>query len=291
MLKYKNILIVGRFNYQRSLLDVVELAVALRDAGGQVFLDDSIRQAADEQTQSAIGQHNIPGGEGAPTPDLCVVLGGDGTFLSVARQYAPLGCKLVGVNLGFLGFLTDITRENMVADVMDVVSGKGWEEQRSMFAVDLNDGVMANKVVAVNDAVVSRGRSGTLLRLKVSVDGAFAYELRADGLIVATPSGSTAYALSAGGPVVSPNINAVLLVPLCPHALSHRPLMVNADYTIRLDVVAAKNAYLHIDGHVDFELQTGDWIDISKSETPFCICHPPTYDYYQTLRKKLSWGG
>ncbi len=282
---------MGRFKYHRSLLDVVEAAKVLREEGASVYFDETIMQAADDETQQAIAKYQIADGTAMQEkPDLCVVLGGDGTFLGAARKYAPQGCKLVGINLGYLGFLTDIAHENMVNALLEVYHGKGWEESRYMLSVDVNGGLVGSKENAVNDVVISRGQSGVLLRLRVSVNGAYVYELRADGLIVSTPSGSTAYALSAGGPIISPNLNAVLLVPLCPHALSHRPLVINADYPIRIDVLEANKSALHIDGHIDFGLDSGDWVEITRDSVPFNICHPPNYDYYQTLRKKLAWG-
>ena len=239
-------------------------------------------------------RHDIPiQPESAAPPDefdLIVVLGGDGTFLGAARRYAPRQVELVGINLGYLGFLTDIAAQEMREVLQQILAGQCYSESRFMLSVGRNgEPLPDDSAVAINDVVISRGVAGTLVSLRVNINGVFAYDLRADGLILSTPSGSTAYALSAGGPIVAPDLDAILLVPLCPHALTHRPLMVRADYPIQLQVMEAQSATIHVDGQGDYPLLAGDTIEVSRHPLPLKICHPTTYDYYQTLRKKFNW--
>ena len=227
--------------------------------------------------------------------DLGFVLGGDGTFLRTANHCAPLGIPLAGINLGFLGFLTDVPRERMQIDIAAICRGEHKMEKRFMLAaqVERNGESLSapEESCAINDIVVSRGEAGLLLGVRVSINGAFLYDLRADGLILATPSGSTAYALAAGGPIITPELRAILLAPLCAHALSHRPLAVNsARADIALEITKSRSARLHLDGRADVSLKTGDIVRVRRHPKSLQICHPLSYDYYKTLRQKLSWG-
>ena len=220
--------------------------------------------------------------------DLVVVLGGDGTFLSAAREFAPLGAMLAGVNIGYLGFLTDIAHDKMAESIGRITKGEYFVEERAMLDVRVGG---ASFPPAVNDVVVSRGEGGFLLDMQVDINKRYAFNVRADGLIVSTPSGSTAYALSAGGPVVAPDVNTLLLVPLCPHALTHRPLVVSADYALDITMLKTpQDATVHLDGRDRTAAAAGDIIRIRRHDTPLRICHPLSYDYYDTLRRKLHWG-
>ena len=288
----REVLILGRLKQRQPLRDLLTAALALRERGANVSLERELFNMADEKTCHEINMAGLPVRNASEVkPDLAVVLGGDGTFLSAARRFAPSGTALVGVNLGYLGFLTDIARDDIVNALTAIYDGDYESEQRFMLTIAINGKSPPDDLaVAVNDIVISRGESGVLLTLRVHINGVFAYDLRADGLIISTPSGSTAYALAAGGPIVAPNLNATLLVPLCPHALTHRPLMVNGDYDIRLDVLKAQSATLHMDGHGNHMLKENDVIEIRRHPQPLNICHPTSYDYYQTLRKKLLWG-
>ncbi|MCH9758273.1 MAG: NAD(+)/NADH kinase [Proteobacteria bacterium] len=294
MLKYRRILFLGREKNIQPLPDLLNTLLAIQQRGGEAILDQSIINIVDEKTAADFARHKIPVLEKTAEADvdLVVVLGGDGTFLGAARRYAPRHATLIGINLGYLGFLTDISLDNMQQSLLEVLDGDCRNEQRFMLSTTFNGNLLnADLSVAINDVVISRGSAGTLLKLRVYIGETLAYELRADGLILSTPSGSTAYALSAGGPIVAPDLDAILLVPLCPHALTYRPLMVRADYTVRIEVVQAESARAHIDGQGDYLLKSGDSIEVCRHEAPLSICHPTNYDYYQTLRKKLLWGG
>lgn len=227
--------------------------------------------------------------------DLAFALGGDGTFLRAARHCALAGIPLTGINLGYLGFLTDVSRDDMRRDIAAICRGERHLEKRFMLSARVERGgrVLSSEEesCAINDIVVSRGEAGLLLGVRVSINQTFVYDLRADGLILATPSGSTAYALAAGGPIISPDLRAMLLVPLCAHALTHRPLAVNSVRTeLILEITKSQSARMHLDGRTDVSLKTGDIIRVRRHPKSLQICHPLSYDYYKTLRQKLSWG-
>ena len=226
---------------------------------------------------------------------MAFVLGGDGTFLHAARHCAPLNIPLTGINLGFLGFLTDVSSNNMQASIMEICRGDFRQEKRFILSAQVerngNALLSQNESLAINDIVVSRGETGLLLSVRVYINKVFVYDLRADGLIVSTPSGSTAYALAAGGPIIAPELRVILLVPLCAHALTHRPLAVNSvNADITLEIIKSRNARLHLDGRDDMSLKTGDLVHVKRHAKMLKIRHPLSYDYYKTLRQKLSWG-
>lgn len=286
------VVFLGRLKQKQPLHDLLEAARQLRAHGADVFLEQALFEMADDATRAAAVAAQLPisAADDCKDPDLAVVLGGDGTFISAARRFAPFGAALVGVNLGYLGFLTDIARDDMTKALTAIAAGDCDYEKRLMLSVKINGETPSDDLaLAINDAVISRGESGLLLILRVHINDVFAYDLRADGLILSTPSGSTAYALSAGGPIVAPNLNATLMVPLSPHALTHRPLVVRDDSVVRIDVLKARAANLHVDGRGSLALREGDTIEIRRHPKPFIICHPLSYDYYQTLRKKLLW--
>ena len=229
--------------------------------------------------------------------DYAFVLGGDGTFLRTARHCVNHDLPLTGINLGFLGFLTDVSCDNMQSDVLAICRGEYQMQKRFVLSAQVERGGKTNRAktestaCAINDIVVSRGESGLLLQVRVHINGRFVYDLRADGLIISTPSGSTAYALSAGGPIVAPDLRAVLLVPLCPHALTYRPLAFNAVRAdITLEIIKAQQAQLHLDGYGNMPLSSGDVVRVRRHPRQLRIYHPKSYDYFKTLRQKLSWG-
>lgn len=293
-LKYRRILFLGREGNVRPLPDLMDTLLAVRAAGGEPLLHASIPNILGAAHAAAFAKQNIPvlPADAQEEVDLVVVLGGDGTFLGAARVYAPRNTELIGINLGYLGFLTDIARDNLQQSLLAVLAGDCRTETRFMLSVKLNGAPMSEEFsVAINDVVISRGGAGRLLTLRVYINEVFAYDLRADGLILSTPSGSTAYALSAGGPIVAPDLEAILMVPLCPHSLTHRPLMLRAEHPIRVQIMEAQEATIHIDGQGDRPLAESDTIEVCRHPKPLKICHPLTYDYYQTLRKKFLWGG
>lgn len=284
----------GRSKEPAPAREFLAAAGAIAATGAKVYFEKKLAAHCEEKELQESGVVVLPREE-IRAADLGFVLGGDGTFLRTAHHCAPLGIPLTGVNLGYLGFLTDVPRERMVRDIAAICRGEHRLEKRFMLAAQVERKGAAASVpeesCAINDIVVSRGEAGILLGVRVFVNRAFLYDLRADGLILATPSGSTAYALAAGGPIIAPDLRAVLLAPLCAHALSHRPLAVNsARVDIALEITKSRSARLHLDGRADVSLNTGDIVRVRRHPKALQICHPLYYDYYKTLRQKLSWG-
>jgi NAD+ kinase len=223
--------------------------------------------------------------------DVVVVLGGDGTMLSIARALAPHGAPLIGINHGRLGFLTDITIDAMHDAVGEILSGQYVAEERILLNGQvLRDGERVFEATAFNDVVLGKGGSGRLIDLEITINTEFVYSQRADGLVVTSPTGTTAYALSAGGPIVHPTLRAMALVPICPHTLSARPIVVDSESRIELHLTYADDARVHFDGQAHFDLRSGDHVWITRAKRPVTLLHPHSYSYYDTLRQKLHWG-
>ena len=228
-------------------------------------------------------------GKGA---DLAVVAGGDGTMLSAARDLVPLGVPLVGINQGRLGFMTDIGHEDMRAGLGAILDGRYVIEERALLDAEIQrEGKSMLRTVALNEAVVGKGAQGRLIEFELSLDGEFVYSLRADGILVATPTGSTAYALSAQGPILHPAVPALALVPLNPHTLSARPVSVSdrSVIEIKLARTPGPDAQTYFDGFALAELAPGDHLVLKRSAHVARFVHPPGYQYFATLREKLGW--
>jgi NAD+ kinase len=219
-----------------------------------------------------------------------VVVGGDGTMLGIARQLAKYNVPLIGINQGRLGFMTDIPIGQVVPLLGEILKGAATAEKRSLLEGRvMRNGEMMFCGVAVNDVVVSRGSGAGMAELKVTVDGQFMYNQRSDGLIVATPTGSTAYALSAGGPLLHPSLGGIVLVPIAPHALSNRPIAVPDSSEIVVEIVSGRDISVNFDMQTFASLQHGDEIFISRSPNTITFLHPQGWSYYHTLREKLHW--
>jgi NAD+ kinase len=219
-----------------------------------------------------------------------VVVGGDGTMLGIARQLARYDVPLIGINQGRLGFMTDIPIERMVPALGEILKGASTAEKRTLLEGRvLREGAEIFCGVAVNDVVVARGTGAGMAELKVTVDGKFMYNQRSDGLIVSTPTGSTAYALSAGGPLLHPSLAGIVLVPIAPHALSNRPIVVPDSSQIVLEIVSGRDISVNFDMQTFASLQHGDEIVISRSPHLITFLHPEGWSYYHTLREKLHW--
>jgi NAD+ kinase len=219
-----------------------------------------------------------------------VVVGGDGTMLGIARQLARYDVPLIGINQGRLGFMTDIPIERMVPALGEILQGAATAEKRTLLEGRvMRAGQQIYCGVAVNDVVVSRGAGAGMAELKVTVDGQFMYNQRSDGLIIATPTGSTAYALSAGGPLLHPSLGGIVLVPIAPHALSNRPIAVPDTSEIVVEIVSGRDISVNFDMQTFASLQHGDEIVISRSPHKITFLHPEGWSYYNTLREKLHW--
>ena len=222
--------------------------------------------------------------------DLALVVGGDGTMLGIGRQLAHLGVPLIGINQGRLGFITDIPYGNFAATLAPMLRGEYEEDHRSLMqARVMRDGRCVFDALAMNDVVVNRGATSGMVELRVEVDGHFVANQRADGLIIATSTGSTAYALSAGGPMLHPSVPAWVLVPIAPHTLSNRPIVLANTMEIAIELVSGKDASANFDMQSLASLLHGDRIVVTRSEHHARFLHPRGWSYFDTLRQKLHW--
>jgi NAD+ kinase len=222
--------------------------------------------------------------------DLMIVIGGDGTMLTVARVLAPTHIPLIGINQGRLGFLTDIALADMEGALGAMLEGDAMLEERIMLSARvLRGGQRLFQSLAFNDVGVNRGASGGMIDLSVSIGDSYVCDLRADGVIVATPTGSTAYAMSANGPIVHPSLRAWALVPISPHALTNRPLVIGDDAQVTITITGARDAAIHCDGHHHHELEDGDQVVVESAPFSIRLLHPRGYDYFAMLRQKLHW--
>jgi NAD+ kinase len=256
--------------------------------GIDVVIDESSEALVDCQSARTVDRETL-----ADECDLAVILGGDGTFLNAARSLSGKPIRLLGINMGRVGFLTDVVPEEMNSVVAAVLDGDFTEEQRFLLSTRvIHQGDCVLEVSALNDVVAHNWRIARLLEFETYINSKLVNQQRADGLIVATPTGSTAYALSSGGPILHPGIDALVLVPVCPHTLTSRPLVVQGDSNIEIVLSDGEQpeAQLTCDGQTTMKLSAGDRIQICKNSDTLSLIHPSGYDFYATLRTKLNRG-
>jgi len=225
--------------------------------------------------------------------DLAIVVGGDGYMLGAARVLACFDIGVIGVNRGNLGFLTDLSPAEIIEPLKQILAGKSRSEQRFIIEAEVyRHGQLKSSNSAVNEAVLHAGKVANMIEFEVHIDGTFMFSQRSDGLIVSTPTGSTAYSMSAGGPILTPNLNALSLVPMFPHTLTSRPIVVDGNSEIKLILSNDNHENLQVscDGHVILSVMPGDEVIIKKSEYSIRLVHPLDHDYFNVLRNKLSWG-
>ena len=226
--------------------------------------------------------------------DLVVVLGGDGTLISVARLFSGKTVPIVGVNLGSLGFLTEVTVEEMYPVLELCLYGAPRVSERMMLEVSLRrEGREIEKHHVLNDIVINKGALARIIDLETEVNGQFLTTYRADGLIVSTPTGSTGYSMSAGGPIIHPRMSCIVITPICPHTLTNRPIVVSDESNITIIVASSfdEKVYLTLDGQVGFELMEGDSVDVRSAFETTALVLSNSRDYFEILRTKLKWGG
>jgi len=284
---FSKIGLVGR-SRQPGLQEVVEQLLALlgeRDL--QVVLEDRLSELVSGDgyrvaSCDAIGQE----------ADLVIVVGGDGSLLSAARTLAKYDTPVIGVNRGRLGFLTDITPDEIEHQVPEVLAGRYKSEQRFLLDAHVHrDGRIVGRADALNDVVVNSGTSAQMIEYELYIDDTFVYRQRADGLIVSTPTGSTAYSLSGGGPIMHPTLDAVVLVPMFPHTLSSRPIVVDGNAEIRVDILARNRIHPPVtcDGQVNMTARPGDSVHITKKSHSLTLLHPLGHNFFAGCRDKLRW--
>ena len=222
--------------------------------------------------------------------DLCLVVGGDGTMLGIGRQMAQYGVPLIGINQGRLGFITDIPYENFQTSLAPMLAGDFEEDHRSLVQAHvMRAGQCVFSALAMNDVVVNRSATAGMVELRVEVDGHFVANQRADGLIIATPTGSTAYSLSAGGPLLHPSVPGWVLVPIAPHTLSNRPIVLTNVAQVAIEIVAGRDASANFDMQSMAALMPGDRIVVTRSQYHVRFLHPKGWSYFDTLRQKMHW--
>jgi NAD+ kinase len=268
---------------------VLGLGELLQQRGHRVLLE--------EQTAQLLNSHRPAT---APLPiiardsDLVIVVGGDGTLLHTARALAAHNVPLVGVNLGRLGFLTDVSPDYMLESLEQILAGEFEEEQRFLLQASIgSDGEPGKPQVALNDVVLHKWNIARMIEFETHVDGRFVGSQRSDGLIVSTPTGSTAYALSGGGPLMTPELNAMVLVPICPHTLSNRPIVIGGDSRVEIRICPAHHDHVRVtcDGQTNMPVGRDQTLRIRKAEHSIRLIHPRGHDHFDILRAKLGWGG
>jgi NAD+ kinase len=282
---FKTVALIGKYKSPEIAEPLLKLADFLAKRGVLVKLDTLTAEHIGQNDHAVASLEEI-----GATCELAIVIGGDGTMLNIARTFAPYDVALVGVNQGRLGFLTDLSIKTMVESIGSILDGDFVTEARMLLESEVVQGNQpAKKVLAFNDVSINKGADGSLIELEVQIDGRFVYNLRSDGLIVASPTGSTAYALSSGGPILHPGLNCIGLVPVSPHTLSNRPVVVGGDSVIEIIVHKSVDARVHFDGHSHYELNEGDHVLVRRCPSPIRLLHPPEHNYYHMLREKLHW--
>jgi NAD+ kinase len=283
--RFKHAALVGKYNASGSRSALEEIAHFLVRQGLEVSLERDTAQNTGITDYGALSPAEL--GEQC---DIAVVVGGDGTMLGIARQLARFGTPLVGINQGRLGFITDVPIDQVVQTLTPMLAGNFEEERRTMLEGGVwRDGERIFEGHAMNDVVVSRGATASMVELKVDIGAQFVANLRADGLIVGSPTGSTAYALSAGGPILHPDIAAWVVVPIAPHDLSNRPIVLPDSGEITIEIVAGRDASVNFDMQSLASLLHGDSIRVRRSQHQVRFLHPLGWSYYATLRRKLRW--
>lgn len=288
-IKFKSVGIVGKHGDIRVKEAINLLCEYLTGKGCEVIIDSITAEAIGELTTYPVATRKEMG----QRVELCIIVGGDGTLLNAARSLANYDLPLLGFNLGRLGFLTDVSPEDMEPKLEKILQGEYIEEPRGLLnACIYRHGELINQSCAFNDVVVHKWNGARMLEYETYIDKQFINSTRSDGLIVSTPTGSTGYALSGGGPIIHPCLHAIVLVPICPHTMSYRPIVVYADSTVEIHVkdVNQAEAQVTCDGQINIGLQAEDRIIINKHDHLVRLIHPMDYDYYEILRAKLHWG-
>jgi NAD+ kinase len=282
---FQTIALIGKYKSLEIAEPLLKLADFLVSMGLTVVVDNLTAEHITRHPYSELALEDMVG-----KVDLAIVLGGDGTLLNVARMLAPFDIPLVGVNQGRLGFLTDISIDTMQRTIAGMLRGEFVTEKRMLLSASVSrDKKHIFDSLAFNDVVIHRGNNSSMLEFEVRIDGEYLYNQRSDGLIVSTPTGSTAYALSAGGPILHPALEAIALVPVAPHSLSNRPIVLKSESRLEILMHRSEEARVRFDGHTHFDLHSNDKVTVTRYIKPVCLLHPEGHSYYHTLREKLLW--
>ena len=284
---FKTIGVIGRYGDPAISPTIVEVSEHIQKLGLHVLLDEGTAELIRGHKLEVASRQNI-----GRRCDLVIVVGGDGTLLNAARSLAEYGVCLLGVNRGRLGFLTDISPAHIGERLAEILHGKYTSEERLLLRTSIErEGQNISESCAFNDVVVHKWDVARMIEFRTYINDQYVNTMRSDGLIVATPTGSTAYALSGGGPILHPALQAMVLVPICPHTMSNRPIVVDAASVIRIEVSdrTRSPAQITCDGQINLGLVSGDHIIIRKEEKPIRLIHPLDHNYFDVLRAKLRW--
>lgn len=283
---FKTIALIGKYQSPEVAEAVLRLANHLRGLGLNILIEQGTASSTGLTAGFSIASHEEIGVHA----DLAVVLGGDGTLLNSACRLAEYEVPLVGVNQGRLGFLTDISRDVALEKIDEILQGRYAEESRILLDAEvLRSNQRVFRTVALNDVVVNKGELGRMIEFDLRIDGEFVYTQRSDGMIISTPTGSTAYALSANGPILHPSVEGIALVPMCPHTLTARPITLPNSCRIDIVLLPPHDSRVHFDGQTRYDTRAGDTVRISRSPHRVRLLHPEGYSYFAMLREKLHW--
>lgn len=286
--RFSTIGLIGNAANAQLAATLAPLVAYLDRRGCRVLLDERCEAASPEPKIPLMARSEL-----ARQAELIIVIGGDGTFLDAARAVGPQQVPLVGINLGRLGFMVDIPPAQLELALDAILAGDYQTDQRFLLEGSaLRGKTVLHRETALNDVVINKHHVARLIDFDTYIDGHYVNNHRADGLIVATPTGSTAYALSGGGPVMHPQLHAIVLVPICPHALADRPLVVGDSAQIEIRIAARNTNPVQVtwDGQNSVELRNGDTVRIRRSDFALTLIHPTNHDYFRILRSKLRWG-
>lgn len=281
----KTIGIIAKDDSEAVSQTVRQLVDFLRQKSCEVLFDQSTEGLI--ENTSSVSRETL-----AQQSDLAIVVGGDGTFLSAVRSLADYGTPVLGINLGRLGFLVDISPDTMLEHLQQILDGQYVDESRFLLEAEvIRSGETVARADAFNDVVVHIRDVARMIEFETYINGQFVNFQRSDGLVISTPTGSTAYALSSGGPLLHATLDAMVLVPICPHTLSNRPLVINANSTVEVVIGDSKQTTSQVtfDGQTAFDVIAGDKIVVRKKQNIIHLIHPASYDYYDILRAKLHW--
>jgi len=285
--EFTRIGLLGRREHPGVAEIVADLLKLLDARGIEVTMEDRLATLAHFEKRSMKSRDAI----GAMV-DLAIVIGGDGSLLSAARTLVRHATPVIGINRGRLGFLTDVSPDELITQVNSVLDGDYTRDSRFLLDVEVRRGTeIIGQAEALNDVVVNSGASAQMVEFELTIDGEFVYRLNADGLILSSPTGSTAYSMSGGGPIMNPALDAIAIVPMFPQSLTSRPIVVHGDSEIRIDVVSRNQIHPPVtcDGQVSLTALPGDAVIVRKKKERLTLLHPPGYSFYASCRDKLRW--
>ena len=287
-MQFHNIAIIGQPQKITGHNDTIQrLYDYLKSLGLNAYVESYTAAAIEFQGDGSMTMEQL-----AEICDLAVVVGGDGSVIGAARLLAFANIPIIGINRGHLGFPSDLSKNSFEEPLLEILNGKYHAEHRSCLRTEkIHKGKVIERSIALNEVVLSSTITAHMINFTVLFDGHFVYSLNADGLIISTPTGSTAYNLSAGGPIIAPELEAMCLTPMFPHSLTCRPIVVDGDHVITITLNRSDHCQISCDGQIKTDVSQGDELQMHMDRSIITILHPYTYDYFRVLREKLGWGG